>query len=96
MCGLWPDNFFQGLTAPIVWILLSQLANPSTSKKRRTDVIPTPDVLNGKDFDLDERKETKVSLFEDVLPGMLTKNGVLTRILINGVLVRGKGWRCDT
>ena len=85
----------QGLTAPIIWILLSQLANPVPSDKRRDGHILVTDPLTGKDLDESGTKNTKISLFRDVLPGMLTKNGVLTRILINGVLVREEQMRRD-
>ena len=78
----------QGLTAPIIWILLTQLANPSTNKKRRNEELPLTGAFSGKEIEESGTKNDKISLLGDVLPGMLTKNGVLTRIVINGVLVR--------
>ena len=36
----------------------------------------------------DKRLDNSVSIIDDVLPSLLTRNGVLQQILINGVLVR--------
>ena len=96
--------FLQGIASSLLWLGLSQLGNPITSSKRRqleeknsrlgifdsnyldsftaaNDIVTTVDIS-------DKRLDNSVSIIDDVLPSLLTRNGVLQQILINGVLVR--------
>ena len=75
------------MTGSVLWILLSQLANPvslsDSQKRNEASFVPVTDDkvfdggMTGKDINLSE-----------VLAGLLTRNGVLMQILINAVLVR--------
>ena len=77
----------KAVTGSVLWILLSQLANPvslsDSQKRNEASFVPVTDDkvfdggMTGKDINLSE-----------VLAGLLTRNGVLMQILINAVLVR--------
>ena len=79
----------QGITGTLFWLGLAQLGNPS-SKRRSGEAeevglasegwLPTGLQRQG-----EEREE--LSLTEDVLPSLLTRNSVVQQILINTVLV---------
>ena len=75
------------MTGSVVWILLSQLANPisvSESKTRPNADLILP-LTENKVFDGAAGKDISLS---EVLAGLLTRNGVLMQIVINAVLVR--------
>ena len=52
-----------------------------TAANKVEDIVTTVDIS-------DKRLDNSVSIIDDVLPSLLTRNGVLQQILINGVLVR--------
>ena len=74
------------MTSSIVWLLLSQLANPVSLSDRTTrkEGIIRP-ITDDKDFDGGGGKDIRLS---EVLGGLLTKQGALMQIVINAVLVR--------
>ena len=75
------------MTGSVVWILLSQLANPiSVSERETRNEDLTLPVTEDKVFDGAAGKDT-ISVTE-VLAGLLTRNGVLIQIVINAVLIR--------
>jgi len=74
-----------GVTSAILWVLLSQLANPiSVSERETRNEDLTLPVTEDKVFDGAAGKDT-ISVTE-VLAGLLTRNGVLIQIVINAVL----------
>ena len=84
---------YQGIASSLFWLGLAQLGNPS-SKRRSGDTeevglasegwLPHPGQADLK------RQGEEISLTEDVLPSLLTRNSVLQQILINTVLVSAK------
>ena len=74
------------MTSSILWLLLSQLANPISLSDRTTrkESIIRP-ITDDKDFDGGGGKDIRLS---EVLGGLLTKQGALMQIVINAVLVR--------
>ena len=83
----------QGIASSLFWLGLAQLGNPS-SKRRSGDTeevrlasegwLPHPGQADLR------RQGEEISLTEDVLPSLLTRNSVLQQILINTVLVSSK------
>ena len=78
------------MTSSIVWLLLSQLANPVSlsDKTTRNEDLILP-ITDDKDFDGGGGKDISLS---EVLGGLLTKQGALMQIVINAVLVRTDSW----
>ena len=78
----------QGITGILFWLGLAQLGNPS-SKRRSGEAEDVGLASEGwLHTDLQRQGEDReVSLTEDVLPSLLTRNSVVQQILINTVLV---------
>ena len=62
-------------------IFYSNNLDSFTAANKVDDIVTTVDTG-------DKRLDSTVSIIDDVLPSLLTTNGVLQQILINGVLVR--------
>jgi len=78
------------ISSSIVWVALSQLGNPINSNRRRQiDNVSRSGVwnlINSDTLGSIQFPEKDVSITDDVLPSVFTRNNVLTQILINGVL----------
>ena len=80
----------QGIASSLAWIALSQLGNPTS--KRRSSSVDDLDMSGWSPLTSDDDKVSRtgtseISIIDDILPNMMTKNGVLMQILINAVLV---------
>merc|ERR1712168_515802 len=72
------------------WIGLSQLGNPISTKKRNFDnqddvntgwlSVPSGNIVR------QGQEKDEISIFDDILPSLLTRNGALMQILVQGVL----------
>ena len=78
--------FYQGIASSLYWLGLSQLGNPISSRKKSLSVDGRIGIFPSSSASEDDANK-RVSFIDDVLPNMLTRNGVLQQILINGVLV---------
>ena len=78
----------QGITGILFWLGLAQLGNPS-SKRRSGEAEDVGLASEGWLHTGLQRQgeDREVSLTEDVLPSLLTRNSVVQQILINTVLV---------
>ena len=74
----------QGIASTLLFLVFTQLGNPSTSSERK-DHFST---FNAKGLGRAEEAENEISLMEDIFPMILSRTGSLTQILINAMLVK--------
>lgn len=80
-----------GIASSLLWIGLSQLGNPLSTKKRNFDSDKSVSSsgwlqVPGDNFDRQVEEKKEISIIDDILPSVMTRNGVLNLILVQGVL----------